>query len=67
MNLSEIPSPLEQIRNKLSMKDVQLFEVMFDDDLKLAEKVKKLKFRSWQQYVAQRRILLKKIKDLNLK
>ncbi len=66
MDLYKDPTPLEQIKNKLSMKDNQMFDVMFDDDLTRTDKIKKLKF-SEQQYIAQRRILLKKIKEFNIK
>lgn len=66
MDLNKEPTPIEQIRNKLSMDDVLKFEVMFDEDLTMAEKLIKLKF-SKQQYLSQRRMLLKKIKALNIK
>lgn len=66
MDLNKAPTPLEQIREQLDMKDVQMFDVMFDEDLKRVDKIKKLIF-SEQQYIAQRRILLKKIKGLNIK
>ena len=65
MDLSKEPSELDKIRYRLSMKDVKMFEVMFDEDLTTDDKIKLLKFRSKQQYIVQRRILIKKIKDLN--
>lgn len=64
MDLNKDPAPLDQIKNKLSMKDNQMFEIMFDEDLKTDDKIKQLKFRSKQQYIAQRRILIKKIKQI---
>ncbi|WP_428329027.1 hypothetical protein [Mucilaginibacter sp.] len=66
MNIHEDPTPLQHIQNKLTMSENKLFNVMFDEDLSRAEKIKKLKY-SEQQYIAQRRILLKKIKALNIR
>jgi hypothetical protein len=64
MNLSEPLSPLDNILTKLDMQDVILFNVMFDEDLSYKDKRKALKMTE-PQYIAQRRILLKKIKGLN--
>ena len=66
MDVSKPLSALEQIRCKLDMPDVQKFDVMFDEDLTFTEKKKLLKYKEGQ-YLSQRRILLKKIKALNIK
>ncbi|MGY4540069.1 hypothetical protein ACVW0P_004511 [Mucilaginibacter sp. UYNi724] len=63
MDLNKPLTELELIKAKLSMKDVQLFNIMFDDDLSYTDKQKALGF-SESKYLAQRRILLKKIKAL---
>lgn len=66
MDLNKGLTPLEQIKAKLTMSENVMFDVMFDDDLTRPQKIKKLKF-SEQQYIAQRRLLLKKIKGLGVK
>jgi hypothetical protein len=66
MDLNKGLAPLEQIKTKLTMQENKLFDVMFDDDLSRQDKITKLKF-SEPQYIAQRRILLKKIKGFNVK
>ncbi|MES2265576.1 MAG: hypothetical protein V4520_02370 [Bacteroidota bacterium] len=63
MNLHKPLTELELIKARLSMKDVQLFNVMYDDDLTYAEKQKVLGF-SESKYIAQRRMLIKKIKAI---
>jgi hypothetical protein len=63
MDLNKPLTQVELIKAKLSMKDVQLFNIMFDEDLSYTAKQKALGF-SESKYLAQRRILLKKIKAL---
>ena len=66
MDLSKPLTAIQQIRTKLPMKDVQHFDIMFDETLSYRDKIKKLGY-SEAKYLAQRRILLKKIKALNIK
>jgi hypothetical protein len=66
MDINKQLTPLEQIRTKLEMKEVKIFDVMFDEDLSFKEKQKKLRI-SEGQYISKRRFLLKKIKGLNIK
>lgn len=66
MDLNKGLTPLEQIKAKLTKSENEIFDVMWNEELTRKDKMKKLKF-SEQQYTAQRRILLKRIKALNIK
>ncbi|RKR82637.1 hypothetical protein BDD43_2822 [Mucilaginibacter gracilis] len=66
MDLNKPMTPLEEIKTKLDMQDVRMFEIMYDEDFSYREKIKMLKFTE-AQYLSQRRILLKKIKAMNIK
>ena len=66
MNLTENQTPMEQIKNQLSMNDNNQFDIMFNEELTLKEKREALNY-SENKYIAQKRMLLKKIKSLNIK
>lgn len=66
MDISKDLTPLEAILTKLEMKEVQMFNIMFNEDLTFKEKMRALKFTE-NKYIVQRRILLKKIKNLKIK
>ena len=65
MQLDKPLNKLELIRTKLDFEDIKRFDIIFDDTLCYKEKMKLLKYTE-PKYLSQRRILLRKIKALNI-
>jgi hypothetical protein len=63
MDLDKPLSELEKIRTKLDREDLHRFDIMFNEDLSMKDKMSILKYKEGK-YFSQRRILLKKIRSI---